>query len=122
MSAREQPSSVSDAPSVKLPPHAVDVAREHPGLWQAFQKLGEEVSNAGPLDARTRRLVHLAYAIAAGSEGATHSHARRALADGISPAELDHVALLAITTTGWGQAMKGLAWVRDVTQARPAPR
>jgi alkylhydroperoxidase/carboxymuconolactone decarboxylase family protein YurZ len=55
-------------------------------------------------------------AIAAGSEGATHSHSRRALAEGFQPDEIEHVALLAITTTGWAQAVKGLTWVRDVTR------
>jgi hypothetical protein len=32
-------------------------------------------------------------------------------------AELEHVALLAVTTLGWPQAIKGLTWIRDVTQA-----
>jgi hypothetical protein len=32
---------------------------------------------------------------------ATHSHARRAVAEGLDQAELDHVALLAITAMGW---------------------
>ena len=79
-------------------------------------------SLAGPLDARSRRLVHLALAIAAGSEGATHSHSRRALSEGFQPNEIGHVALLAITTIGWSQAMKGLTWVRDVTRAMPPQR
>ena len=113
-----EPGAASDAPSVRLPGTAFQVAREHPELWEAFQQLGEKASEAGPLDVRTRRLVHLALAIAAGSEGATHSHARRALSEGFSAAELDHVALLAITTIGWSRAIKGLTWIRDVTRPR----
>jgi 4-carboxymuconolactone decarboxylase len=105
--------------SAKLPGAALHMAREHPEVWQAFQHLGEKASRAGPLDAHTRRLIHLALAIAAGSEGATHSHARRACAEGISPEELEHVAVLAITTVGWSQAIKGLTWVLDITRARP---
>ena len=97
-----------------LPDTASRIARERPALWVAFQRLGEAASRAGPLDERTRRLVHLAYAIAADSEGATHSHARRALNDGITGEELDHVALLAVTTIGWSGAIKGLSWVRDI--------
>jgi hypothetical protein len=81
--------------------------------------LGEEASRAGPLDARSRRLIHLALAIAASSEGATHSHARRGSSEGISAEELEHVAILAVTTVGWSQAIKGLTWVRDVTRAPP---
>jgi alkylhydroperoxidase/carboxymuconolactone decarboxylase family protein YurZ len=105
----------SKSKEAPLPGAASQIAAEHPQLWQAFQQLGEQVSRAGPLDERTRRLVHLALAIAAGSEGATHSHARRALAEGHEVAELEHVALLAITTLGWSKAVKGLSWVRDVS-------
>src|SRR5262245_58028393 len=100
MSKKGKPRAASDAQTVKLPEAVAQIAREHPDLWAAFQRLGEEASQAGPLDARTRRLIHIAYAIAAGSEGATHSHARRAVAEGLDQAELDHVALLAITSDG----------------------
>ncbi len=119
MSRKKQPDAGSDATKAKLPGAALHMAREHPDVWEAFQHLGEKASRAGPLDARARRLIHLALAIAAGSEGATHSHARRASSEGISPAELEHVAVLAITTIGWSQAIKGLTWVRDITRARP---
>ena len=108
---------ITESPDVPLPPTASHVAQDHPELWAAFQRLGEAASRAGPLDERTRRVVHLAYAIATDSQGATHSHARRALADGLSAEELDHVALLAVTTLGWSGAIKGLTWVRDVTRA-----
>ena len=108
---------ITEAPDVPLPPTASHVAQDHPELWAAFQRLGEAASRAGPLDERTRRVVHLAYAIATDSQGAAHSHARRALADGLSAEELDHVALLAVTTLGWLGAIKGLTWVRDVTRA-----
>jgi alkylhydroperoxidase/carboxymuconolactone decarboxylase family protein YurZ len=118
MARKKQPKAPSDAARVKLPGAALQMAREHPELWDAFQHLGAEASRAGPLDARTRRLIHLALAIAASSEGATHSHARRGSSEGISPEELEHVAVLAITTVGWSQAIKGLTWVRDITRAR----
>lgn len=61
--------------------------------------------------------VKLLNGVAAGAEGGTHSHARRALALGATVAELEHVALLAITTLGFPRAMAGLAWIRDVTEA-----
>ena len=118
MSKDDRVSRDTDSPDVALPGTANRVARDRPALWEAFQRLGEEASRAGPLDDRTRRLVHLAYAIAADSEGATHSHARRALGDGIGVEELEHVALLAVTTIGWSGAIKGLSWVRDVTAGR----
>jgi len=112
---------ISDAPDVELPGTAGQVAREKPALWRAFQALGAATGEAGPLSEREQRLVNLALAIGGDSEGATHSHARRGIADGLSGDDLEHVAFLAITTLGWPQAIRGLTWVRDVTRG-PSPR
>lgn len=110
------PTEISDAPQVELPGTAGLVARERPELWRAFQALGAVAGKAGPLSEREQRLVNLALAIGGDSEGATHSHTRRALAEGMSGEELDHVAFLAITTLGWPQAIRALTWIRDVTR------
>ena len=118
----ERPSDLSDAPEVPLPNMAGRIAREHPEVWKSFQRLGEATSDAGPLDDRSKRLVNLALAIGADSEGATHSHVRRALSEGVSREELEHVAYLAITTLGWPRAARGLAWIRDVTEGRREAR
>ena len=109
-------SKMSDTPEVELPGTAGQVARERPELWRAFQALGAQAGSAGPLSEREQRLVNLALAIGGDSEGATHSHARRALAEKLSAEDLDHVAFLALTTLGWPQAIRGLTWVRDVTR------
>jgi alkylhydroperoxidase/carboxymuconolactone decarboxylase family protein YurZ len=110
------PSDISDSPQVELPGTAGTVAKEKPELWSAFQALGKATGSAGPLGEREQRLVNLALAIGADSEGATHSHARRGLSEGLSANELEHVAFLAITTLGWPQAIRGLTWIRDVTR------
>jgi alkylhydroperoxidase/carboxymuconolactone decarboxylase family protein YurZ len=107
---------ITDTPKAELLSFARQAAAEKPELWRALQDLGEQASMAGPLDARTRRLVHLALAIGVGSEGAVHSHARRGVAEGLTPEELEHVAWLAVTTLGWPQAIKGVTWIRDETQ------
>ena len=112
---REDPAELTSTPETGLPGHAGKAAREQPELWRALQELGEQATKAGPLEARERRLVHLALALASGSEGATHSHARRGLVEGLSPADLEHVAWLAVTTLGWPRAIAGLTWIRDVT-------
>jgi alkylhydroperoxidase/carboxymuconolactone decarboxylase family protein YurZ len=111
-------SQTGDTPQVELPGTAGQIAKEQPELWRAFQALGGAAGKAGPLSEREQRLVNLAFAIGGDSEGATHSHARRALAEGLSADALDHVAFLAITTLGWPQAIRGLTWVRDVTKSR----
>ena len=114
----EDPSAISDAPTVELPGTAGQVAKERPELWRAFQALGAATGAAGPLSEREQRLVNLALALGGDSEGATHSPARRGLADGMSGDELEHVAFLAITTLGSPQAVRGLTWIRDVTGRR----
>lgn len=110
-----EPTKISDAPDLELPGIAGEVAREKPELWRAFQALGAATGAAGPLSEREQRLVNLALALGGDSEGATHSHSRRAIAQGLTAAELDHVAFLAITTLGWPQAIRGLSWIRDIT-------
>jgi alkylhydroperoxidase/carboxymuconolactone decarboxylase family protein YurZ len=112
----DDPTKISDVPEVKLPGIAGRVAREKPELWRAFQALGAATGAAGPLSEREQRLVNLAFAIGGDSEGATHSHTRRAVAEGLSADELDHVAFLAITTLGWPRAIRGLTWIRDITR------
>lgn len=114
----EKPSEISDAPGVELPGTAGQVAKEQPKLWRAFQALGAATGTAGPLNEREQRLVNLALAIGGDSEGATHSHCRRAAAEGLSAEELEHVAFLAITTLGWPQAIRALTWIRDITSPK----
>ncbi len=99
-----------------LPSGAGELARDYPSLWDAYEALGKATAEAGPLDSKTRRLVKLALAIGASSEGAVHSHVRRALEEGVSKSELKQVALLAITTLGLPQAVKGLTWIQDITE------
>ena len=104
--------------SQELPAGAGKLAARYPSVWRAFETLGEAVATTGPLDDRTRRLIKLALAIGAGSEGAVHSHARRGLSDGLTKEQLDHVVLLAIPTLGLPAAVKAMTWVDDITNAK----
>ncbi len=99
----------------KLPSAAGGVASDFPNVWKAYAALGKEVSEAGLLDAKSRRLVKLALSIGGSSEGAVHSHTRQALAEGISADEIKHTALLAITTLGFPNAIAALSWIEDIT-------
>lgn len=99
----------------ELPAGAGELARQYPQVWKAYSGLGAACAQAGPIEGKPLRLVKLALAIGASSEGAVHSHARRALDEGISPEELRHVALLAITTLGFPQAVRVLTWIADIT-------
>lgn len=88
---------------------------EEPELVAAYERFAAEAHDAGPLSDRERRLVKLAIALASPSEGATHSHARQALASGMDVADLRHVAFLAATTIGFPAMMRALTWIMDVT-------
>lgn len=105
-----------------LPAGAGQLAKDYPKLWEAFAALGKAAAEAGPLDSRTRRLVKLALAIGAQSEGAVHSHVRRGLKEGLDASELKHVALLSVPTLGLPQAAAALTWIEDLTAAPEATR
>lgn len=100
--------------SDKLPGAAGDLASEHPDIWQAYSALGRAAAEAGPLTARERRLVKLALAIGAGSEGAVHSHTRRGLGEGVERAAPEQVALLSIGPLGLPRAVAARTWIGDI--------
>lgn len=101
--------------SDELPSGVRHFREGHAEVWKAFEQLGDACHAAGPLDDRTRRLVKLALAIGAGLEGGTHSAVRHAMEGGVTTAEMDHVAVLAITTLGLPAANRGWSWIRDLT-------
>ncbi|MDA3856941.1 MAG: carboxymuconolactone decarboxylase family protein [Roseovarius sp.] len=100
----------------KLPGAAGDLAKKHPDVWSAYSALGSAVADTGGLNEREKRLVKLALAIGAGSEGAVHSHARRALDENIPVADLHQTAFLAIGPLGFPRAVASWTWITDVTE------
>ena len=92
--------------------------KAYPKIWRAFQTLGDECHRAGPLDARSRRLVKVGIAAGYGSEGALHSAVRNALAEGVSPDEIRHAVLLSITTIGFPSAQAALSWAEDMMHGK----
>ena len=98
----------------ELPSTAGELADEYPEIWAQYSGLGEACSAAGPIDGETKRLVKLAVAAGSESEGAVHSHVRRALDEGVDPEALRHVALLSIPTVGFPKAMATLTWIDDL--------
>ncbi|NWN81947.1 MAG: carboxymuconolactone decarboxylase family protein [Halomonas sp.] len=100
-----------------LPSGAGQVAEQFPEVWDAYAELGRACAESGPLDARTRRLVKLALAVGARSEGAVHSHARRALEEGETRDALKQVAMLSIPTLGLPRGVAALTWIEDITES-----
>ena len=91
-----------------------DITKQYPEVMEAWEKLGATVRSAGPLDEKTSHLIQLAAAAASRSEGAVHSHARRARNAGASREEIQHTLLLLISTIGFPQAMAALSWCQDI--------
>ena len=80
----------------------------------AYEDLGNAATDAGPLSETEQRLVKFALAVGAAHEGALHSHARRALAAGVSADALRHAVLQATTTLGFPSMMRAMTWLEDV--------
>jgi len=92
--------------------------RRFPALMNAVEQLGEAAAGAGPLDEKTKELVQLGAAAAVRSEGAVHSHARRALQLGASADEVRHSIVLLTSTIGFPTVAAALSWVDDVIDKR----
>jgi len=93
------------------------LATRQPAYMQALDALGAAVRQAGPLDEKTVQLLQLAAAAASRSEGAVHSHTRRAQKAGASADEIRH-ALIALTSTiGFPQVVAALTWAEDQLSA-----
>ncbi|HEX2865513.1 MAG TPA: carboxymuconolactone decarboxylase family protein [Ignavibacteriales bacterium] len=90
---------------------------DYPQVAEAYEKLGEAVHEAGPLEAKTRALVKLTISVGARMEGAVHSHTRKALKAGLSHEEIRHAVMLALPTLGLPSTMAAMSWVDDVLEA-----
>lgn len=90
---------------------------DYPQVAEAYEKLGEAVHNAGPLDNKTRALIKLSISLGARMEGAVHSHTRKALKAGLTAEEIRHAVMLAMPTLGLPATMAGMSWVDDVLEA-----
>lgn len=101
--------------STDLPSTASTVAETYPDVWDSYTAFGKTCSDAGPIDGGTKRLVKLALAVGAQSEGAVHSHVRRGLEEDVDPDRLRHVAMLAAPTIGFPKAVAALSWIEDLT-------
>lgn len=104
-----------------MPKNFQSIVRQYPHYMAALDAVGEAAARAGPLADKTRHLVQVAAAAAIRSEGAVHSHTRRALAAGATPEEVQHAVIAVTSTIGFPNVMAALSWVNDVA-GRPARR
>ena len=100
----------------KLPFSYKRFKKEFQKIEKEYGKLANQCHASGPLNEKMRRLIKLGIAIGSGSEGAVKSHTRRALAIGISPKEIRHAVLLALTTIGFPKMIAALNWVHEAME------
>lgn len=92
----------------------LSLTKKHPRYIAAVEALGEAVRETGPLDSKSLHLVQLAAAAAIRSEGAVHSHVRRAVEEGVSPDEIRHALISLTSTIGFPNVTASLSWCEDV--------
>ena len=99
---------------VNMPGQYAGIQKKYKKYMKAVENLGREAKAAGPLNQKTAHLIQLAAAATARSEGAVHSHARRALLAGAGPDEIRHAIILLTSTIGFPNVSAALSWVEDV--------
>ncbi len=102
----------------KLPNQYLSIGNRFKKYFTALNNLGKAAKAAGPLDEKTSQLIQLAGAASVRSEGAVHSHARRALEAGATADELYHTLLLLTSTIGFPTVSAALSWLDDVVSAQ----
>jgi alkylhydroperoxidase/carboxymuconolactone decarboxylase family protein YurZ len=95
------------------PKHFRQLRESYPGFIEALEQLGTTTRALGPLDDQSCELLQLAAAAAVRSEGAVHSHARRARDAGASEEMLHHALLCLTSTIGFPAVSAAMSWIDD---------
>ncbi|GAA3527315.1 carboxymuconolactone decarboxylase family protein [Zobellella aerophila] len=107
--------------SSKPSPQYLKIKKQYPALFSALEAMGLAARQAGPLDEKQAQLVQLAGAAASHSEGAVHSHTRRAMEAGATKEDICHALILLTSTIGFPAVMAALSWAQDVMEGRIPP-
>lgn len=98
----------------RYPKWYASLTEKHRKYIKAVEELGKVIREQGPLDEKTSHLIQLAAAAALRSEGAVHSHAKRALEAGAKPDEVTHALMVLTSTIGFPNVAAALSWVEDI--------
>ncbi len=98
----------------QLPKQYLNIKKRFKKFYNSVDKLGKTLRAAGPIDTKTSHLIQLAAATAIRSEGAVHSHTRRALYEGATPEEIYHTIILLTSTIGFPTVSAALSWADDI--------
>ena len=101
-------------PHLERPEAYAKIKKNYPALVSALDEVGKAVRGLGPIDEKHAHLIQLAAAASARSQGAVHSHVRRALAAGATADEIHHAILLLTSTVGFPAVVAALCWADDI--------
>jgi AhpD family alkylhydroperoxidase len=93
-----------------------NLKQQYPDYLDAVEALGTAVRHAGPLDEQVVQLIQLGAAAAIHSEGAVHSHTRRALEAGATPEQIRHTLIALTSTIGFPTVVAAISWAEDVME------
>jgi 4-carboxymuconolactone decarboxylase len=105
-------------PREKLPKHYLTMRKKFEKFLKAVEDLGKVSRAEGPIDEKTAHLIQLAAAAAIRSEGAVHSHVKRACVAGANPEEIYHAITLLASTIGFPTVAAALSWASDVLEKK----
>lgn len=91
------------------------IKERFPDFLNAVELLGKTIKQEGPINNKMAQLVQLA-AASIRSEGAVHSHTKRALNAGAKAEEIYHTIILLTSTIGFPNVMAALSWADDVIE------
>jgi len=94
------------------------IRKRYDGLSKAVENLGKAARTSGPINEKTSHLIQLAAAAAIRSEGAVHSHVRRALQAGAKKDEIYHTLILLTSTIGFPAVSAAISWADDVMKRK----
>ncbi len=92
-----------------------------PHVVSRLEALGEALREEVSFNRREAELLKLAAAASSSLEGGVHSHARRALAAGAAPEEIEEAVILLVNQVGFSRTAAALTWIWDVLSKAPQP-
>lgn len=102
----------------KYPDHYLRIKDRYPEYNSVLGELGKIIRESGPIEHKNSHLIQLAASAAIRSEGAVHSHVRRAVKAGATADEIYHALILLTSVIGFPSVAAAISWADDVLQEK----
>ncbi len=98
----------------EFPKHHVSIRTRYQEYSSVLSDLGKVVRENGPIDHKNSHLIQLAASAAIRSEGAVHSHTKRAIEAGASSEEIYQAIMLVTSIIGFPNVAAAISWADDI--------